>query len=247
MKILNINFGNITIKELIDIIASKIDNKEKFIISSPNVHICNVARGKHRFAEIVNSFSFVHPDGIGIYIASKLLYGRNGLRERSTGTDLYFGLFNEFYNKKFFLIGGAKDCFDRIKEKFYLSDKSKTVNIVGSIYKLNDPIKDIETLNKSGADILMVALGTPYQEEWIIQNKDKVNVPVIIAVGSGLDFLAGVKKRAPLWMQKIGLEWLYRLFQEPKRLWKRYLIGIPVFVFNIVLIKVKLMLKKEST
>ena len=98
-----------------------------------------------------------------------------------------------------------------------------------------------------GADILMVALGTPYQEEWIFQYKDKINVAVIIAVGSGLDFLAGVKKRAPLWMREIGLEWMYRLFQETKRLWKRYLIGIPVFVFNIVLLKVKLMLKKEST
>jgi exopolysaccharide biosynthesis WecB/TagA/CpsF family protein len=66
-------------------------------------------------------------------------------------------------------------------------------------------------------------------------------------VGSAIDFWSGAKKRAPVWMQKIGLEWLYRLFQEPKRLWKRYIIGIPVFMFNIILIKVKLLLKKEST
>lgn len=247
LKILNIDFANSTLDKLIAVIDSKIRMRVKFIVSSPNVHICNVASSNHYFSNIINSFTYIHPDGIGIYLASKFLYGKKGLKERSTGTDLYFKLFKELFNKKFFLIGGTKDCDERIKEKFLLQEKSIAVNLVGSIYKLFDPIKDIEIINKSGADILMVALGTPRQEEWIIQNKDKVNVPVIIAVGSGLDFLAGVKKRAPLWMQKIGLEWLYRLFQEPKRLWKRYVIGIPVFMFNIIVIKVKLLFKKEST
>ena len=95
--------------------------------------------------------------------------------------------------------------------------------------------------------MLLVALGTPYQEEWISENKDKINIPIVIAIGSGLYFLSGTIKRAPKWMRNIGLEWFYRLFQEPKRLWRRYIIGIPIFVFNIIVIKVKLLFKKEST
>ncbi len=247
MKILEIDFGNILLKDLIEIIAAKIANKEKFVVTSPNVHITNIATSRPCFAELINSFSFIHPDGIGIYIASKLLYGKNGLKERSTGTDLYFRIFEEFFNKKFFLIGGVEDCPERIGKNTVLQNEYKPINIAGSIYKLTDPVKNIDVINNSEADILMVALGTPYQEEWIILNKDKINVPVIIAVGSGLDFLAGVKQRAPLWMQRIGLEWLYRLFQEPKRLWKRYVFGIPVFVFNIIVLKLKLLFKKEST
>ncbi len=233
--------------ELLKEIASKVYTKEKLTISSPNVYICTYANNNPVFKKLVNKFSIVHPDGFGVYMASRIMYGKKGFIERSTGTELYFKLFNEFASFKYFLVGGVEDCARRINENTEPSDHFKNSNIVGSLFKPENPSEDVIIINKSGADILMVALGTPRQEEWIIQNKDKVNVPVIIAVGSGLDFLAGVKKRAPFWMRRIGLEWLYRLFQEPKRLWKRYIIGIPVFMFNIIVIKVKLMLKKEST
>ena len=238
-NIVGLQFSNISLTELLHIIHSKVRLKEKFIISSPNVHICNYAAKNTSFANLINSFSIVHPDGIGVYLASKFLYGTKGLLKRSTGTDLYFKLFKEYCDLKYFLIGGVENCMERIKENFSFSRNSNKIKIVGSIYKISDSFCDINLINKSGADILMVALGTPHQEEWIIKNKDKINVPVIIAVGSGLDFLAGVKKRAPLWMQEIGLEWLNRLFQEPKRLWRRYLAGIPVFTYRVLIQKIK--------
>lgn len=245
LNILDLNFANISSENIIKQIYSKVTSNDKFIISYLNVHICNYAKSFPGFSELIKQFSVIHPDGIGIYIASKILYGKNGLIERSTGTDLYFDLFRNHRMFKFFLVGGIKDCADRIKHKLNNTVCTFEVNIVGSIYKLSNYEKDLAYINNSGADVLLVALGTPFQEKWIIENKDKINVPVIIAVGSGLDFLADVKKRAPLWMRKIGLEWFYRLFQEPKRLWKRYIIGIPVFMFHIFLQKAKLMLKKD--
>lgn len=247
LDIFGVKFSNLTLSKLVIEIASKVYSKEKLTISSPNVYICNYAKNNPEFKNLINKFSIVHPDGFGVFSASKFLYGKDGFFERSTGTELYFKLFKDYVSLKYFLVGGVEDCILRIYKNPLLYNHSNARNIVGNIYKPVNSTEDINIINESGADVLMVALGTPYQEEWIIQNKDKVNVPVIIAVGSGLDFLAGVKKRAPLWMQKIGLEWLYRLFQEPKRLWQRYIIGIPVFMFNIILIKVKLMLKKEST
>jgi exopolysaccharide biosynthesis WecB/TagA/CpsF family protein len=239
---LGIYFNNVSIIELLHIIYSKVKLKEKFIISSPNVYICNYAAKNSYFANLINSFSFVNPDGIGVYLASKFLFGKKGLIERptgTTGTDLLFKLFKEYCDLKYFLIGGVENCMERIQENFSFSSNSNNIKIVGSIYKISDSFCDFNIINKSGADILMVALGTPHQEEWIIKNKDEIDVPVIIAVGSGLDFLAGIKKRAPLWMQKIGLEWLYRMFQEPKRLWKRYLVGIPIFTYHVLIQKIK--------
>jgi len=245
LNITEIKFADLRLFEILDLIKQNIKNNRKLLISSPNVHICNYARKNLVFAKLINNFSLIHPDGIGVYFASKFLYGRKGLKERSTGTDLYLKLFTDIHDLKYFLIGGVEDCQNRIEERFRSTNNS--IKIVGSIFKISNNISDIDRINKSNADILMVALGTPFQEEWIIENKDKIDVPVIIAVGSGLDFLAGVKNRAPFWMRNIGLEWLYRLFQEPKRLWKRYILGIPVFIYYVLKQKVKLMFKKGNT
>jgi len=92
----------------------------------------------------------------------------------------------------------------------------------------------LNEINSSNSDILFLGLGTPYQEKWIATFGKKTNIPIQIAAGSGIDFLSGVYKRAPEMLRKLGLEWLFRLFSEPKRLWKRYLLGIPHFVFLII-------------
>ncbi len=89
-------------------------------------------------------------------------------------------------------------------------------------------------IKKCSPDVLFVGLGPPKQEKWIWKHKDEINVPVSIAVGASFDFIAGSVKRAPKWMQKIGLEWLFRLCQEPRRLWKRYLIGNTIFVWLVL-------------
>ncbi len=83
-------------------------------------------------------------------------------------------------------------------------------------------------------DILFVGLGAPKQEKWIWRYKDEINVPVSIAVGASFDFGAGSVKRAPKWMQQIGLEWFFRLCQEPRRLWKRYLVGNIIFIWLVL-------------
>ncbi|GAG30117.1 unnamed protein product, partial [marine sediment metagenome] len=94
--------------------------------------------------------------------------------------------------------------------------------------------KIVEMINKSSPDVLFVGLGPPKQEKWIWRYKDEINVPVSIAVGASFDFVAGSVKRAPKWMQKISLEWLFRLCQEPRRLWKRYLVGNIIFIWMVL-------------
>ena len=100
-------------------------------------------------------------------------------------------------------------------------------------------------INASNSDILFLGLGSPYQEKFISLYGKILNVPLQIAIGSGIEFLSSVRKRAPLMLQRLGLEWLFRLLNEPKRLWKRYLIGIPVFMFKVLCYKVRLLLNKS--
>jgi len=89
-------------------------------------------------------------------------------------------------------------------------------------------------IRNSKPDILFVSLGSPKQEKWIYAYYQELNIPVSIGVGAAFEFISGIVRRAPKWMQESGLEWFFRLIQEPKRLWKRYLIGNPIFILLVV-------------
>jgi N-acetylglucosaminyldiphosphoundecaprenol N-acetyl-beta-D-mannosaminyltransferase len=105
----------------------------------------------------------------------------------------------------------------------------------------------VEKIRISNSDILFIGLGTPFQELWLSKFNNTIDIPVQIAVGSGIDFISGNIKRAPKIMQKLGFEWLFRLFIEPKRLWKRYILGIPIFIFQLLLFKLKLVFKVNKS
>ncbi len=91
-----------------------------------------------------------------------------------------------------------------------------------------------EEISGSGAKLLLVAFGVPLQEKWIWQHRDKIRVPVVMGVGGLFDFYSGNIKRAPVWLREIGGEWIYRLMQEPKRMWKRYVLGNPIFLYRVI-------------
>jgi N-acetylglucosaminyldiphosphoundecaprenol N-acetyl-beta-D-mannosaminyltransferase len=93
----------------------------------------------------------------------------------------------------------------------------------------------LDRINASGARILIVCMGMPLQERWILDNLPRLSVSLVLNGGSALDYVAGMKKRCPPWMGAIGMEWVYRLLQEPGRLWKRYLLGNPRFIIRVLL------------
>ncbi len=98
----------------------------------------------------------------------------------------------------------------------------------------SEQVNVIEEINKTGADILWVGLGSPKQDYWMSIHRSKINIPVMIGAGAAFDFLAGSKPQAPIWLQRSGFEWLFRLCCEPQRLWKRYLIGNTRFLYLIL-------------
>lgn len=167
--------------------------------------------------ELLNSATYQIPDGYGVVYLSKKQNGN--IKERVTGCDLFQQLceLSSLNNKKVFLYGGKTGV--ALKTKEVLESRYPGLQIVGTLdgYEKDNRFI-IDTINKANPDFLFVALGSPRQELWIKENMKKLNVSIFQGVGGSFDVVSGNLKRAPKWMQKIGLEWLYRVLIEPKRI-----------------------------
>lgn len=191
-----------------------------------------------RYRTIVNEADMVTPDGMPVVWVGRA----KGFKEiqRTYGPDLMLLVCGEGQTKgyrHYFYGGTQKTCeilFDKLKEKF------PQINVVGhyspdlvsSDYEEKREV--IDCMNNAHADILWIGLGSPKQDYWMKNHRHRLNVPVMIGVGAAFDFLSGQKKQAPRWVQKIGMEWFFRLCCEPKRLWKRYLIGNTLFFYFLL-------------
>lgn len=247
MKICDAEINLRSYDEIISLIFKCIDTNTKSTFSYINPYICLFKSRNKKFEKLLNNFNYLYPDGVGIYLASKFLYKANGLKEYITGTDLLFKLFSELNNKSksIFIYGGDFESKNLLKEK--MKNYYPNIKLTG-FYEWSKKFDDnvLQEMNNSKSDILFVGLGTPYQEEFVVNNVDKIKIPVIICVGSGINFLSGYLKRAPLIMRKLGLEWLFRIIVEPKRLFFRYFFGIPLFIFKIMVQKFKLLLNVKQ-
>jgi len=202
-----------------------------------NVHMCGEAWKDKEFGDIVSNADIVAPDGKPLAIALKLLYGVN--QPRVAGMDLLTGLLSEAEQKGIgiYFYGSTKDVLSRVCTS--IKREYPDLNISGyhspPFRSLTDEEKrqDIDRINKSGAKMVLVALGCPLQERWMAANKGEVRA-VMVGLGWAFSVYAGLQKRAPVWMQQWALEWLYRLSQEPRRLFMRYLVTNSLFVFLFV-------------
>lgn len=185
--------------------------------------------------EALRQADLVSADGMPLVWFSRWM--GQGLPERVTGADLTFSVSYAASQKGYplYLLGGApgeaRACAERLKGLY------PGLRIAGVSHPMIDlatpPSTDdkiLEEIHKSGAKILLLGLGNPKQELWFQRIKDRLKIPVTLGVGGSFRFVTGQTKRAPAWMQRSGLEWLYRLAQEPSRLWKRYGLGIPKFL-----------------
>jgi N-acetylglucosaminyldiphosphoundecaprenol N-acetyl-beta-D-mannosaminyltransferase len=195
------------------------------------------------FHTVVKNADFVFADGMPVIWLSKLRTQHTGvtapLNERVPGCDIVFDLCKRSHEKgyRIFMLGAGPGVAEEAKIK--LEQMFPNIQIVGTyapapqeltVPEWSDGI--VETINHSGADILFVALGAPKQETWIQQNRHKLNPYVIIPCGASIDFIAGVQKKSPKWLGKIGLEWLFRLACNPARLFNRYILNDFPFLFK---------------
>lgn len=240
IDILGFDFINSDYDEIISMIHEKICKRELFTFLNVNPHIINEAHKNPELSKNLNKLSAIYADGVGVYRASRFLYGNSGIEKKITGTDLYYKILDyaEKYKRKVFFFGGGDEAVDKLESVI----RTKYPNLeIGGILKRETNFTDftVTKIRYSNSDILFVGLGSPYQEDWLAKFSRQVNVPVQIAMGSGIEFLSGNYKRAPEIFQRFGLEWFYRFLNEPGRLWKRYFLGNPYFIFKIILQKLK--------
>ena len=199
-----------------------------------NVNYLNLTVKNKNYRENLRSFDIIHPDGIGAKLAAKIL-GHKEYIEKIGGSDFYLLLFEKvrLLELPIYILGDKQFILDKavknIKELFpgiimagyhhgYIDKNDRTI---------------VEEINRAKPFLLLVGMGAPQQEEWVIKWKDEIKANKILVIGGGLRVLAGKRKRGPLWMRKLSLEWVVRLVTEPRYCWRRYIIGIPLFLYRV--------------
>lgn len=238
LKLLDIDFVCNKKEEIVSYILENVLHKKKVQICLTNAFSL-VSANKDEEMKKANQSSLVLSDGMPVVWLSKLY--KNKIHERVSGADLFEALLAAacIHKMSFYFLGASEDTLSLIKHN--LMQKAAKLNIVGvysppykNILSEEDNVEIIKHINAVKPDVLWVGMSAPKQEKWIYKNLSKLDTSMAIGVGAVFDFIAGKQKRSPLWMQRAGLEWLYRMLQEPARLWKRYLLGNIQFVVLVV-------------
>lgn len=238
-KISGIRINAVQIPGAIAVMEEAILSKKsgRYIVAA-NVHVITEAAQNSDLKEAVNSSALTVPDGMPLVWAAR----QRGfhLEERVYGPDLMMTFLERTQDKKYrhFFYGSDDHSMQGLIRN--LLTKFPALNICGyhcPPFRPLDKKEDemiIRLINDAAPDILWVGLGCPKQEIWMYEHKDSLVVPLMAGVGQAFDLFAGTKRRAPRWMQKSGLEWLFRLSQEPRRLWSRYLWSNTYFIYRAI-------------
>lgn len=212
-----------------------------------NVHMIIEACRDKGFADQVNNATFVFADGMPLVKVLGFFYGIK--QDRIAGMDMMPDLIKvaEREKLKIFFFGTTPDVLEKIRIR--IAAEFPGAQVAGMLSppfdrSLDDP-SYLDAINSSGANLVFVALGCPKQEKWMARNSSRINA-VLLGVGGAFPVFAGTASRAPLWMQKMALEWVYRLFQEPGRLFKRYFITNSLFIFLVMKEKMKMVFGKKQ-
>lgn len=234
----NVTLTDVDAEELArELIATTYESSPGFTAVFPvNVDIFVQCLRDQNLAQLVNQAAYCPCDGMPLLWVSRWL--GNALTNRITGIDLVSSMVFRSTGPKTFLLGALPGV---AREASAIVNSKYPGRIVGfyaptpqELTTRANSLEIIKTVKSSGAKCVVVGLGFPKQEQWIMQYKDELSGLVVIAAGATIDFLSGRSKRAPLWLQRKGLEWAYRLVHEPRRLWKRYLINDPWLFWWVV-------------
>ena len=232
VEILGVKVDSVTMAQAVEIVTDLISAKKNSIVATANAEMLMMATHDSELKNILNSAELVVPDGAGtVWAANHLGYK---MPERVAGYDLVQELMKISPQKswKIFLFGSAPGVAEKAKAKAEeLYPEIKIVGTRNGFFTAKDEEEIISQIKNAAPDILLAALGVPKQEKWLFNHKEILNIPVSIGVGGTLDVMAGNVKRAPLWMQKAKLEWLFRAMLQPSRAGR--LIALPKFVLKV--------------
>jgi exopolysaccharide biosynthesis WecB/TagA/CpsF family protein len=237
VTILGVHITDVTVSRAIDIIEGMVCNEREHAhsIYFVNAHTLNLTHTEAGFRDVLNAGDYVFGDGTGIRWAARL----QGIQvqDNLVGTDLVPSLFRSTAGRgySYFMLGSDQSTVERAalyaRRNFggwrqagfhhgYLQTRELTEQV-------------IDQINLARPDVLLVGMGNPRQERWILEHKAALRVPVVMGIGGLYDYWADNVSRAPLWLRQLGHEWLWRLYQQPRDKAKRYLVGNPVYLYHV--------------
>lgn len=237
INILGIKVDPLTTDKLNLEIGKIIRDGRKELVLNVNVNAINQALRHRWMGDLLNSAAIVFCDGYGVILGARILGYK--ILERITYADWMWDIssFSEREGFSFFFLGAkegiAKSAADRLRERF---PKLRIVGIKDGYFDKTGAENDkvIEEINDASPDILLVGFGMPAQELWLKENWHKIDAQIALTGGACFDFISGTIRRAPRWMSDNGLEWLFRLILEPRRMFVRYVIGNPLFLIRVI-------------
>lgn len=237
-RVVGVRVDAIQLPEAVAQIERWIDSREtgKYVAIT-GMHGVAESRQDARFRDILNQAGLVVPDGMPLVWLGR--WHGHPLRHRVTGSELMLAFCRETGSRpRHFFYGGAPGVTEnlarQLREQFNITVAGSYTPPFRRLTEAEE--KDLaEQVKTAAPDVLWVGLSTPKQERWMFEHRDNLNVPVMLGVGAAFDMNSGRVKRAPAWMRENGLEWFYRLLSEPRRLWKRYLVTIPLSMWSISL------------
>lgn len=229
--IMGLQFDNITMEEALDAAKALLQGEHAARVVTPNAEIAYEALHDENTRTLLNSAELMLPDGAGVVLASKIL--KTPLKQKVAGVDFADGLLGvlETTGQSLYLLGSKPGIGELAAQKMTQKHpKLKIAGIADGYFQDEAPV--IDKINASGADVLFVCLGAPKQEQFMARHQKALHVKLMAGLGGTLDSFAGTVKRAPKWMIRLNLEWLYRLIKEPKR-FKRML-RLPKYLWAVV-------------
>lgn len=231
--------GDDCLQQIVDWLAAG-DRRRYFACANP--HSLVTAETDPEFRQALLDSDLLVPDGVGILLASRIHGGQ--IRQRVTGSDIFIGL-SQALNRStkdhysYFFLGASEATLQEIEGKMALDFPN--IRFAGAysppfkaVFSVDDSRKMVEAINAARPNVLWVGMTAPKQEKWVHQHRGQLDFGFAGAVGAVFDFYTGRVKRSPLIFQRLGLEWLPRLLQEPRRLWRRNLLSNPVFVLKVL-------------
>ncbi len=237
VDVLGVGVSAINIPQTLAVIDSWVASRDPHYVCVTGVHGVMESQRDEHLRQIHNAAGLVTPDGMPlVWLTRRYGYGHV---ERVYGPDLMLALcLHSLYRRySHFFYGGGEGVAEQLASR--LSSQYVGLRVAGTYtppFRSLTPDEDdavVDRINRAAPDIVWVGLSTPKQEQWMYEHVGRLEAPVLIGVGAAFDFHAGVKRQAPKWMQRNGLEWLFRLASEPKRLGPRYLVNNPAFIWRV--------------
>lgn len=237
-NVLGVGISAINIPIALDLLSHWIEQRQQVYVCVRDVHGVMLCQRDPHLRQIHDNADLVTPDGMPIVWMSRF-HGLNWV-DRVYGPDLMrlFTHYSVQRGYRHYFYGGNPGVPEELAER--LQRQSPGLQIAGLYsppFRPLTPVEDeaiVQAINAACPDIVWVGLSTPKQELWIWEHRERLEAPILIGVGAAFDFLSGRKRQAPYWMQRRGLEWVFRLVTEPRRLWKRYLINNPLFIVLVI-------------